>query len=150
MPGNFHKSKRCTSLQSNNRGRKCGKCFGPGELLRILRKPWDVYHMHRQHNRDPGERMQRKRKSILLGAEGTVQHKPRNSRRMEQARELRKITEYAQELGTGTGAPQSHRMTGCLVDGPRKNTGSHHGEKPKLDPYVSLHQGYTMLRWASY
>ena len=53
---------------------------------------------------------------------------------MEQARELRKITEYVQELGTGTGAPQSNRMTDCSVDGPRKNTGSHHGEKPKLDP----------------
>lgn len=52
-----------------------------------------------------------------------------NKRQMEQARELGKRTEYMQELSTVTGAPQSNRMTDCLVDDPRKKTGSQQGEK---------------------
>lgn len=82
-----------------------------------------------QHSRDPGERTQRKRKNIPPGGEGTVQFKPRNKRRMEQARELGKRTEHIQELSTVTGKPQSSRMTDCSVDDPRKKTGSQHGEK---------------------
>ena len=60
---------------------------------------------------------------------------------MEQARELRKITEYAQELGTGTGAPQSHRMTDCLVGAGRPSC-----PPPGASPRGVSAAGYLVLQ----
>ena len=104
---------------------------------------------HRQHSRDPGERTQRKRKNIPPGGEGTVQYKPRTGggwNRWESS---------GKELST-SGTQHSNRSATKQRDDWlfSRRSGKENWfttrRKTKLDPYLSLHQGYIMLRWASH
>lgn len=102
MPGNFHKNKKDASLQSNSRGRKCAKSVLVRRASENLTETMRCAPPHHQHSQDPGERRRGRGKASSAGAEDTVQQKPENNRRMEQARELGKNHECVQELSTGT------------------------------------------------